>query len=235
MCDPASLALIVGGAAASGGGAYLTGQNAVDKANAANAVLAQSIGKLSDYGDKNKATFDANMTHYAPDAQGTQLADAQTSRGNTAAGNISTPDQAGANNIPISGDAPKAVKSEIAKRMLASYDGAVSRAKALGRYGGYNDTWFTNDLNNQGTARNIDFTNSLANEEKSLIQPRQQIAMYGTGNNRLGDILKGVGSIMGAAGGAGLGVGAGAAGTLDPTNLPNFPGLGYTFNGSMSS
>lgn len=194
MCDPVTLGIAL---AASAGGKAINDQNTLSKVGAANAVLGQKIGVLDNLGTQNEGTFNANLANYTPDAQAKDLADAQTARSNTAVGNISNPDQAGANDVPVAGDAPPVVKSTIAKRMLDTYDGAVSRAQAVGKLGGYTDAWFNNNLGNQGAGRNIGYTNDIAEGQKALIGPEQQMAMAATGNSPLGSILQGTGNLMG--------------------------------------
>lgn len=186
-------------------GSFFKGQSAADKANAANAILRQKIGILDKFGVQNANTFNNNMVNYAPGNQAVALDTAQTDRGNTAAGNITTPAGAGENDIPLTPGAPKAVKSEIAKRMLGVYDNAVARAKALGRFGGYGDVWFNNRMGNEEAGRNIGFTNNLAEGQKALIVPEQQAAINGAGNNDalLGSILTGAGSVLGGYAGQG--------------------------------
>jgi hypothetical protein len=204
--DPITLAI---GLALAGGGAYLSGQNQSDQASAANAILGSKIGTLNRLGDTNQATLKSDLSGYTPAAQDAQLTQAQNDRSNTSVGNISDPTAAGINDIPV-GDAPRAVKGEIAKRMLATHDAAVDRAKAMGKLGGYGDTWLSNNLRNAEAGRNIGYNDMLANEQKALIQPEQQLAMAKT-YSPLGTYLTGAGNLMGsAAGGGGIFGGSGA-------------------------
>lgn len=200
MCDPVTLGIAV---AASAGGAMINGQNAVDKANAANNVLAGKIGNLDKLGATNEATLGTDLNNYTPQAQADNLSNAQNARSNFTVSQISNPDQAGANDIPLNGSAPASVKSSIAKSMLSTYDGAVKRAQAMGKLGGYTDAWFNNTLGDQNAARNIGYTNDIAAGQKALINPEQQTAMYGTGNNPFGPILQGTGNFLGSYAGSG--------------------------------
>lgn len=212
-------ALIVGGTAANIGGGIISRNdalsNATAQANARNASLAQNIGILQGFGDTNKNTFDANMNNYAPSTQATQLSSAQTTRGNNNVANITQDTGAGA---PIAADASPASRSDLAKRMLTVYDGATSRAKALGTLGGYSDAWMKNNLDNTQASRDIGTTNSYAEGRKALVGPEGDMAAAAAYQppSIWGPLLSGAGSIASAAGGAGLGGGGFSLGSAAP-------------------
>ena len=205
MCDPVTLGLAVG---ASVGGKMLTANNQAAQAAAANQQLAKNIGTLNNYGASNEKALGTDLSGYSPTNQAQALTDAQNARSNSSAGNISDPAAAGMNDIPV-GDAPPAVKSEIAKRMLGVHDAAVARAKALGKLGGYGDVWFENQLRNQAAGRDISTTNNLADTLKPLIGTESQLA-GNTVASPLGSYVSGLGSILGsyAGGGGNLGTSA---------------------------
>ena len=79
--DPISIALMLGGMAASAGGALITRneglQNAQAKAAARNAVLMSNVAKQQGFADTNRGAFDTNIAGYAPGAQGARLGAAQ--------------------------------------------------------------------------------------------------------------------------------------------------------------
>lgn len=209
------------------GGAMLNGQNAVDKTKAANASAAANIGKLDTLGATNQKTLGDNLATYSPTNQSTQLAGAQTARSNADVANISTPDKA-VSDTPISPNAPASVRTSLAKTMGVAYDNAVKRAQAMGKLGGYGDTWLTNQLANRDAANRIALTNVDAAGRKALVQPEQQLAIAGTGNSPLGSILEGGGSLLGSM----SGVKGGSPSNIN--NMPSFPGI-FNFNGQMSS
>lgn len=197
----------MGLAVASGvGGAALGGQSASAKAKAANEQLAQSIAKQNAFYDKNKNDFSGAVNQYSPSAAPQALSDAQDARSNSATGNISAP--LDPSTVANAGDAPAAVKGEIAKRMLATHDFAMTNAKNAGKLGGYGDMWFKTQLGNQAASRNIGLTNSMSEEEKALLSSKQQLAMAQVGNSPWGPLLTGVSSILGSASGAGKGIGS---------------------------
>lgn len=174
MCDPVTLgistALAVGSKLVSNSEAT---NNANREAAARNAVLQDTLRREQGFADSNKVEQDKNLAHYAPGAQQTQLTDAQTARGNSVTGNMTT---GNANDVPLTADAPAAVRGELAKRLLAVHDGAVSRAKDNANLGGYGDTWLTNSLNTADADRNIGVTNNYANGQKSILSSMQDSA-----------------------------------------------------------
>lgn len=176
-------------------GSVLGGQSAKEKADAANKVLADNIKKQEGFYDTNKSTFDANTDKYTQPNQAAQLQSSQDTRGNANVANITTQT---ADNVPVSGDAPAAVKGEIAKRLLGVHTAAVDHAKQLGKLGGYSDSWFKNQTGNTQAQRDIDFTNGFSESRKALLAPEQQLAMQGTGNEMWGPLLTGLGSAVGS-------------------------------------
>ncbi|MEY9506890.1 hypothetical protein ABIE87_006448 [Bradyrhizobium diazoefficiens] len=210
MCDPFTLAASVGMNIA---GKMISNNeasgNAAREAAARNAVLQDTLKREQGFADQNATEQGKNLAHYAPGAQGTQLTDAQTARGNTVTGNMTTAD---ANDVPLTADAPAAVRGEIAKRLLSVHDGAVSRAKANANLGGYGDTWLTNSLNTADADRNIGVTNNYANGQKSILSSLQDSAGAAAYKppSIWSTILGGGSSLLAGKAGAGSGFGAGA-------------------------
>lgn len=209
MCDPITLGIA---AAASVGGKLISNSEASSNANAQaaarNAVLQDTLRREQGFADSNKVEQDKNLAHYAPGTQQTQLTEAQTTRGNTVTGNMTT---ANANDVPLTADAPAAVRGEIAKRLMAVHDGAVSRAKDNANLSGYGDTWLTNSLNTADADRNIGVTNNYAGGQKAILGSMQDSAGAAAykAPSIWGPALTAAGSIAaGAAGTGGIGSGA---------------------------
>ena len=161
--------------------------------------------KENGFADTNAAELNKNVANYAPGVQDTNLTNAQGSRAATMTGNM-TPD-AGAD-VPYTADAPAPVRSELAKRIMAAHDGAVSRAGLTAKVGGYGDTWFNNGLNTSAADRNIDTTNNYANGTKSILGAQQDAAAAAAYKppSVWGPVLSGISSVAaGAAGGGGGG------------------------------
>lgn len=182
--------------------------NAKRQAAARNAVLAENIKKQEGFFDQNKGVWDANIGRYAQPAQEQQLQTAQDARSADNAGNITKVDATG---VPTQADASPAVKSEIAKRMLSTFNQSTDRAKQMGKLGGYSDTWLANQLGNRQADRDIGVTNTFAEGRKALLAPEQDAASAASykAPSPWGAILKGTGQIMSAGAGAGMGGGAG--------------------------
>lgn len=208
MCDPLTLGVA---AAASIAGAVVNKNSATSAASrdaaARNLVLKDTLAREQKFASQNAGELQGNIAHYAPGSQEAQLADAQGARTASAVGNM-TPDTG---SVPFTADAPPAVKSELAKRMLAVHDGAVDRATKSARVGGYGDTWLKNNLASNEADRNIGVTNNFANGEKAILNPQQDAASAAVYKppSIWGPVLTGAGGIAAGAAGAGKGLGGG--------------------------
>jgi hypothetical protein len=192
-------------------------KNAGAQAAARNAVLADNIQKQQGFYDTNKGVFDTNIGGYSAPAQQQQLQTAQDARATANTGNQVAPDTAG---VPMAAGASPAAKSDLAKRMLTTFNLATDRAKNMGRLGGYGDTWLQNELRNRQADRDIGVTNTFAEGRKSLLGPEQDMAAAAAYKppSIWGPILSGAGSIMSGAGGAAIGRGF----NVSPTPTPSW-------------
>lgn len=206
MCDPITLGI---SAALAAGGAVIKGNESANaakrEAEARNAVLKANLVKQQSYAADNAKELEGNVAHYAPGAQEAQLADAQGKRTAMATGNISMTDP---NSIPITADAPPAVKSEIAKRMLAVHDGAIERAKLNAKPSSFGDTWLQNNLNTANADRNIGVTNNYSQGAKDILTSQQDAAAASVYKppSIWGTLATGASSIAAGAAGAGKGI-----------------------------
>src|SRR5262245_48616582 len=152
--DPITAGLLLGGTGLNvfGGmfGRNEALENAARQAEARNAVVRDAIAKLNVFGGQNRDTFNANMANYDPATQAARLASDQDKRSNA---NVSAITTQNPNATPIQSDASPAARADLAKRMLAVHDQAVDRAKAMGKLGGYSDTWMGNQLGNAQAGR----------------------------------------------------------------------------------
>lgn len=174
MCDPVTLGI----AAATGVASKLvSGSEAVNAAKreaaARNAVLQATLEKERGYAADNAGQLEGNIAHYAPGSQQAQLEGAQNGRIATSTGNLTQTDP---NSIPVTSDAPPAVRGEIAKRLVAAHSGVLDRAKLTGKLGGFGDTWLANNLRTSEADRNIGVTNNFANGQKAILEPMQDAA-----------------------------------------------------------
>jgi glycine cleavage system pyridoxal-binding protein P len=157
------------------------------------------------------------LAGYSAPAQAAQLANAQTKRSNNNVAAITTDNPS---TVPIQQDASPATKADLAKRMLAAHDFAVSRAKAKGALGGYADTWLQNELANSQAGRDIMTVNNAAEGRKALVGPESDLAAIEAYKppSMWSALLSGLGSI---------GVAAGAKG--GPFAGYNYPAPGSDF------
>lgn len=202
MCDPITLSLLVGGAAMSAGGGIWGRNDALNnaqrEANARNGILSGAIGNLGQiYSNTNAPAFSGAVGAIDP----ANLGKAQTSRTAAITGNLPGAEIAGAPATPS--DAPPALAGDRRAALRDAFSNVTGQAKATGNLGGYGDQWFNSNLAAQDAGRKIGVGNSLANETKSLIGPEQDLAAaaaYKTPSPWPG-LLKGIGGLMGAAGG----------------------------------
>jgi len=221
MCDPVTLGLA---AAASVGGAIVSGNSAKDAAArdaaARNAVLAQTISKENGLAADNATQLNGNLAHYAPGAQDAQLADAQAKRTATSTGNMTTTDP---NSVPLPADTNPAATGDLAKRMLAVHDGAVSRAGLNANLGGFGDTWLKNNLNTNEADRNIGVTNNYAEGDKAILPALQDDAAAAAYKppSIWGPILTGIGGVAAGAAGGGKSVSSLMPSSVNVSNVWN--------------
>lgn len=230
MCDPVTLGISAAlGAAGKIVGGSESYNAAKREAAARNAVLADTLAREKGFAGQNATQLEGNVAHYAPGAQDAQLAAAQGGRTATSVGNMTMDN----GSVPFTADAPPAVKSELAKRMLAVHDAAVDRATKSARVGGYGDTWLKNNLATNEADRNIGVTNNFANGEKAILAPQQDAAAAGVykAPSVWSTLLGGASSATAGAAGAGKGLGnvwspsGGSAGTMQ-VGSQYFPSFG---------
>lgn len=231
--DPITIGLLLGGTALSTVGGMSEREQALENAKrqaaARNAVLKDNIAKQEGFFDQNKGVWDANIGRYAQPAQEQQLQMAQDTR---SAGNVGNITKVDTTSVPTQADASPAVKSEIAKRMLATFNQSTDRAKQMGKLGGYSDTWLENQLGNRQADRDIGVTNTFSAGRKALLGPEQDAASAEAYQppSVMPGLMKGAGSLMSGAAGAGMFSGAGGG-------MTGFSPDGSMFfgNGSQSS
>lgn len=217
------------GAGLSGAGSYLgkkdASKNAADVAAARNRVLRENLGKIDQFAAQGRGLFDTRMADYSPTAQGGALTNAQTARSGEMTSGMTAPP---VGDIPLSADAPNAVKSEIAKRMLSAFQTATERAKASGKLGGYNDAWTTNALGVNDTGRRVGTINNFARGEASLIEPLQDAAAVQAYKPPalLPQVMTFAGNILAGAGGRGMGGGGAPITTIFGDPLSGLRTLG---------
>lgn len=212
--DPLTIGALLAGTALKTGGGIFGRNEAQENANriaqARNAALAQSIAKQQGYYDQNKIAFDNNMAGYAAPAQAERLSGAQDTR---SAGNTGNITQTGVDGLPLQQDASPMVRSEIAKRMLGTFNQSTERAKAMGKLGGYSDAWLQNELGNRQADRDISVQNLFSNNEKALLNSKLDTAAAGAPQEHSiwGPLMSGAGSLMSSAAGGGFFGGFGGA------------------------
>jgi hypothetical protein len=196
MCDPVTLGA---GIAASAAGSYLTQNSnlntAAKQAAAENGVLSEGINQLNNiYAGTNAPAFQSAVNAVS---NPTGLADAQAARTGTITGNMVKPD---VNTIPLDPNAPPAVRAAYNSDLGSAFNFDTNAAKASGTLGGYGDEWFNSGLGEQAAARTIGAGNSIAEEDKSVIQPEQQLASIEAYKppSIWGQILSGGGNLLGA-------------------------------------
>lgn len=213
----ASAALSTGGAMISSNEAQANQERV---ANARNSVLSQTLDRQAQWGKEARGLFDTRMNDYQPATQGESLTKAQDARTADITKNVTAPT---ASDIPLSGSTPEVVKSEISKRMLATFQQAQDRAKAAGKVGGYGDNWLGNNMGVTDTARRVGTINNFSGNDAALLPARQEFAEVGARQpaSIWGPILSAGGNIAAAGAGRGWNPFGGTAGASVPLPQPN--------------
>lgn len=229
MCfDPASMAMMIAGTTAAAGGSMMAQKdaqkNAQRQTDARNAVVAQGVQKQGEYADANRGDFNTGVDAFAPATQAASLGAAQGAR---SADNVAAMTPGSAGDIPTTGSASPAVKGEIAKRLLATFQQSTDRAKAAGNLGGYSDAWTGNNLGVAQTGRDINTRNTQAGLDASTIGAKADLAQTGAYRppSPWGPILQTAGTMLGSA--AGRGFGGTSPGGSGLTLGPNPNGGGF--------
>jgi hypothetical protein len=206
MCDPGTLGLMAASAGLSAGGAAIqrseADANANSIASARNGVLQQYLDRQRKLGEEGRGYFDTRMQDYAPGKQAEALDKAQADRTEGILKNVSAPN---VDAVPLTGSTPQVVKSEIAKRMLATFQQATDRAKAAGKLSGYGDSWLGNNLGVADTARRVGTVNNFSQNEAALLPNEQQFAEVAARKQPSiwGPILSAGGNLVASAAGRG--------------------------------
>jgi hypothetical protein len=204
MCDPITAALVVAsvGASVAGGGiaASESAKNNNRIVEARNKVLRETTAKNLALGDKNRAAFAQQINTMAPENTAAALAAAQADRGATLESAI-TPDAA---EVPMAGDAPQVIKSELGKRLAETFAKSKASAGALGRFGGYGTQLQDEAIAEAGLGRGINTNNNFVRGNVGILPYLQDYAEYGASkpSSGLGQIISALGGMAGMAAGS---------------------------------
>ena len=172
-------------------------------ADARNRVLQQTLLKNDKIAADSRNLFDKRRSEVEPEPMAEAMADAEATRTATIESSVTpmTPED-----VPLSGSAPSVVHSALAKRMLEAVDKGKSEAKALGKVGGYGDTWFNQGVANTATGRDLGVNQNFASGNMALLPYGQDLAEQAAYKpiSPFGSILMGLGSAFGSASGGGF-------------------------------
>ncbi len=172
-------------------------------ADARNRVLQQTLLKNDKIADDSRNLFDKRRSEVEPEPMAEAMADAEATRTGTIESSVApmTPED-----VPLSGSAPSVVHSALAKRMLEAVDKGKSEAKALGKVGGYGDTWFNQGVANTTTGRDLGVNQNFASGNMALLPYGQDLAEQAAYKpiSPFGSILMGLGNAFGSASGGGF-------------------------------
>lgn len=190
--------LIIGGAILSGiGQAIKNRQAAADakaRVDARNKVLADTMAMNKPLAQSSRDQFDARMAgpiadETAPSLRSALLADA-----------AAPPAEA----VPVAGNAPEVVKSEMAGQMAKAIEAGRAEAAASARVGSYGDAWFNEGVYNNDLSSRLGQNANFAGGNLALLPHLQDLAEVDAVKRRgpIADIFMGLGSALGSAGGS---------------------------------
>lgn len=204
MCDPITLTLLAGSAAASFAGTGIAAGEAAKNNNrvaeARNKVLRDTNAKNLALGDKNRSAFAQRIAEMAPENTAAELQTAQDTRGNALEQAI-TPQ---AIEAPVAADAPQVIKSEFAKRLSDTMARSRGEAHTLGKIGGYGTQMQDQAIADAGLGRGINTNNNFVAGNARIMPSLQDYAEYRATkpSSGLGELIGALGQVAGQAAGA---------------------------------
>jgi hypothetical protein len=181
--------------------------NAERQAKARNDELNRVLVRNDKLADESRQSFTQRMTDVQPDqAQNDQQA-AETDRAQA----LDSAVDRSAPTIPLAGDAPQVVKSEIAKKMQEVFAGGRAEAGRLAKLGARGDSWFNSGLQDTAAARDIGVQSNQAAGNLGMLPHLQDFAEHRAYKpiSPWGAILSGIGNMAGSYGGGGYTTGGG--------------------------
>ena len=173
-------------------------------AEARNERLNNTLMKNDALAKQSRDTFNERAQKITQDQmQQTQQEATDTRQQDLEAAVAETPSPA--EDVALSGSAPKVVQSELAKRMGEALDKSKDQAKKLGKLGGYGDSWLEQGFNDVNAGRNIAQDANFASGNMAIMPYQQDIAEMRASKpiSPIGGLLQGFGSMMGSYAGGG--------------------------------
>lgn len=171
-----------------------------DQAKARNLVLQQTLLKNDPLADQARTTFNQNQQTYSAANVQDRQADAEAERMATGEAATVLPES-----LPTTADAPSVVNKEVAKRLSEAVAKGKSRAQAAAKLGAFGDQWFQAGMGTDAAARDLAVNANMSQGNLALLSPLQDLAEIKATRTRspIGAVLKGIGSTVGSAAGAG--------------------------------
>jgi hypothetical protein len=195
-----------------GAGQFMTAKaqqdQAEDQAAARNRELMKTLEKNDAIAAQSREVFDKRRGEIQPDQMGQAQEEATASRTGVLEQAVAA---APPGEVPLSGSAPDVVQSEVAKKMQTAVSQGKDQARALGKAGGYGDTWFGQGIANQETGRNLDVNNNFASGNMAILPYLQDFAEIEATKpiSPIGGVLSGFGGALGSFMGGGPTIGGG--------------------------
>jgi hypothetical protein len=212
------LALGLGTLASVGGSMYARNEadnNAAAVMRARNAALMDSLARQRKFQEENQLALDSAFDRFAQPVQEEQQQKAVEDRTAGVLGNAVAPSP-DASDIPLNGNAPKVIRSAIAKRMSDAFAKTTDRARATAKLGAYGDMWGKNDIAVNNTGHKVGMFNNFSRGEAALLPADQELAGYVAHkpSSGIGESIAALGTLAAGAGGAGMFGSLGGAGSL---------------------
>lgn len=209
MCTGIEIALALGGAALSAGGAYMQQNeaeaNARRQAEARNERLNITLKKNDQLADDSREAFDARAKQVQEQEMQQGQQKATDERQATLDQAVETSPAADTGEIPLAGSAPAVVKSELAKRIGEAIKGSKDSAARQAKLSGYGDSWLDQGFQDVETGRNLAQNANFAGGNMAIMPYQQDIAEMRAYKpiSPMGGLLQGFGSAVSSFGGSG--------------------------------
>lgn len=203
MClDPVTAGSLALSAAGQAYNSYEANKSQSAQINARNAATLAELERSRAYQKRSNSEFDATLNAFAPQSQAAALTSQQDSVANAFTAN--TPKSAEVGSISTTG-APRVVADSANKSVADAFAKTNASSAALGKVAGWDQRAFNNNINLDGSARNLDLISDFA-KTSSAVNGIEQRAAYNNAfrpSSGIGDILSFAGSVGAYGGGRG--------------------------------
>ena len=184
------------------GGTLAQQQGANTAVRARNSTALAEVDRQGRLGDEQAAVFDESLANFERPNQDADRVSRQRQRGAAVDAAVTPTDPA----VPVSGGAPKVVRSTIAKALTDALDTGRRRGKAQGALASFGDLAFDNNIDLTRSGRQQATLGGFSRGSSNIL-PLELVGadQEGADQRSFGQLLSSAGQLAGLAGFAGFG------------------------------